>query len=189
MPAITRHLNAPALALVACALAALAMLAALVPSDAQAATACKRYGDVQPQDIGRKEARRAVTCLVNRERNQHGRGDLNQDYRLVDAAVYHSSYMARKNCFSHQCPGEPSLLDRLRKANYLHGGLSRWAYGENIAYGIGPVGTPEAIVRGWMNSPPHRDAILSGTFRDIGVGFQSRGGKGFYTADFGLRIG
>ena len=38
-----------------------------------------------------------------------------------------------------------------------------------------------------MNSPPHRAAILSGTYKEMGVGFEKRGDKGYYTIDFGLR--
>ena len=79
--------------------------------------------------------------------------------------------MASKGCFSHECRGERGLLGRLQVVKYIVGGLRRWAYGENIAYGEGSRGTPKQIVDAWMHSSGHRANILSGTFRDIGVGY------------------
>jgi uncharacterized protein YkwD len=177
----TTKTNLGALLIVA---AALALLAAISPAGAQAFCS---YQNVHPDEIGRKDARQSVNCLINKERKQRGKGHYSSDRRLVDAAAKHSSVMARKSCFSHQCPGERSLLGRLQAVDYLISGLSRYAYGENIAYGESGRGTPAEIVDAWMNSPPHRAAILSGTFQDMGVGFENRGDKGYYTADFGLR--
>lgn len=159
------------------------------PADAHA-TPCSRYGDRKPQDLKRKKARLAVVCLINKQRDEHGRSrDLHTSYRLVNAARRHSQTMADRGCFAHQCSGESSPLKRLQNAGYLVGGLSRWAYGENIGWGSDGRGTPRQIVNAWMNSTYHRANILSGTFEDIGVGFAHKGDKGYYTADFGLRRG
>src|SRR5437763_1411054 len=49
----------------------------------------------------------------------------------------------------------------------------------------------QAIVNGWMNSPPHRANILHGAFRDIGIGIklgapgQGLSGGATYVTDFG----
>jgi uncharacterized protein YkwD len=78
---------------------------------------------------------------------------------------------------------------------YLGEGLSRWAYGENIAWGMRAGGTPRAILSAWMNSPGHRANILSRDFEHIGIGFDDgtpqskRDPGGIYTTDFGLRSG
>ena len=82
--------------------------------------------------------------------------------------------MVKKSCFSHECPGEKSLESRLRGVDYLIGALIRWTCGENIAYGGERYGTPKAMVKGWMNSPPHRANILNPLFKDVGVGFMRR---------------
>ena len=97
--------------------------------------------------------------------------------------------MAGKGCFSHQCSGEKSLEGRLHDVGYLHGGLNSWAYAENIAVGSGGGGTPRETVKAWMRSSGHRANILSRTFEDVGAGFERRGEKGYYTADFGYRRG
>jgi len=159
----------------------------IAPPTAEAANACYRHGDDRPGQLNKKHARNAVICLINKKRRENGRGRLDRDGRLNSAARSHSNTMASKNCFSHQCSGEPGLEQRLRNVGYLVSGLSRWAYGENIAWGTGSQGTPRQVVNGWMSSPSHRSVILSGTFRDVGAAFARRDTKGFYTADFGLR--
>jgi uncharacterized protein YkwD len=153
------------------------------------AKACKRYADKGPRHLSAKHARAAVVCLINRVRSQNGRGHLDRDGRLNNAAARHSVRMRKQGCFSHECAGEPSLLGRLKKVGYITGGLRRWAYGENIAWGSGRRGTPRRAVSAWMNSSSHRAMILSGTFRDVGVGYSHKGKRGYYTADFGLRVG
>lgn len=175
----------------ALALGAIALAIALlgVPGSAEASGPCSRYGDQRPGKITAKHARSAVICLINRERNQHNRGRLDRDGRLNRAARAHSARMANTGCFSHQCPGERGIEGRLRQSDYLKNGLRSWAYGENIAWGEGSRGTPRHVVNAWMNSSGHRANILSGSFRDIGVGYARRGNRGYYTADFGMRSG
>jgi uncharacterized protein YkwD len=169
------------------------LLAGATAPAAHAGSACAR-GDAAPQKLGSKKAARTVMCLVNRKRRQHGLGRLDRDRRLQRAAKRHNRVMVRRNCFSHQCPGEAGLDGRLHRVGYLGGGLSRWAYGENIAWGGGRLGTPKKIVDAWMGSPPHRAAILSRTYREAGVGFHAKAPSkvntpsGTYTIDFGLRI-
>jgi uncharacterized protein YkwD len=159
------------------------------PAPAEAASACGRYGDQQPGVVSPKHARSAVICFINRERDQRGIRSLRRHGRLDEAGRNHSSRMVKQGCFSHKCPGEKALEGRLETVRYLHGGLSRWAYGENIAYGESSSGTPREIVDAWMNSPGHRANILSKQFRDVGAGYARRGDRGYYTADFGLRQG
>ena len=46
-----------------------------------------------------------------------------------------------------------------------------------------------------MDSPPHRENILNGSFREVGIAFDEGTPEadhepgGIYTMDFGLRIG
>jgi uncharacterized protein YkwD len=65
--------------------------------------------------------------------------------------------------------------------------------GENIAWATGPSATPQAIVRLWMHSPPHRADILRPRFMQIGVGVaqgapqkpHSTDAAATYATDFG----
>ena len=157
--------------------------------------ACARYGDVAPSHLNHHQARRAIHCLLNRKRATRGLDRLGTDPRLQRAAQWHNDYMEEHRCFSHQCPGEPALLTRLTEVNYVVGGLTRWAYGENIAWGERALGTPKSIVHGWMGSPAHRRNLLDPRFRDLGVGFSHgvppspRGNGATYTIDLGVRLG
>jgi uncharacterized protein YkwD len=183
--------------LIAVIAAAAALLVAAGPGAerAQAGTACTKYGDVRAEKLRNRQARAAVRCFLNRERDQRGLKNLDKDRKLQRASQKHNEIMMKKGCFSHQCPGEGSLEARLRGVEYLIGGLLAWTYGENIAYGGEYLGTPKAIVKAWMHSPGHKANILNPAFRDVGVGFSSgipgnaNADGGTYTTDFGMRRG
>ena len=71
-----------------------------------------------------------------------------------------------------QCPGEAALDARLEGVGYLSGGLTPVGLRREHRLGhAASTGTPEAIVKAWMNSSGHRANILSRDFREIGVGF------------------
>ena len=177
-------------------LAALALLsagAAAAPAPASALSPCKAWGKMAPDDLRNGQARKAVLCLVNRQRDQAGLHPLDRNKKLQKAAQRHNERMDGTGCFSHECPGEAPLDTRLDE--YLSGGLSAWGIGENVAWGSGDYGTPESIVKAWMQSPGHRANILSHDWREIGIGFSTgspasgSADAGIYTTDFGLRVG
>ena len=169
--------------------------AASAPQLAQAATPCVKFGDLRADQLKPRQARAAIKCFINRERQSRGLSNVSKDRRLQRASQQHNNTMMSKACFSHQCAGEGSLDARLRNVGYLTGGLTRWTYGENIAYGGGSYGTPRSIMKSWMKSPGHKANILNPAFREVGVGVSAGipgkpGSKGgLYTTDFGLRIG
>lgn len=175
------------------------MLLAAVPGTPFTATAeargCGSAADDNPGSIKPSAARDAVLCLVNKERNQAGLGNLDNDKRLQRAAQRHSDKMDGTGCFDHTCGGEGELGSRLESVDYIEGGLTRWAYGENIAWGAQRLGTPRNIVDAWMHSAGHRANILNRDFHDAGIGYAkgspSKGSAaaGIYTMDFGLRVG
>lgn len=156
------------------------------------ASACRHFGATQAQKLSHTQAWRSIGCLVNRARHRHGLRRVRTSGRLKRAAEKHTDYMKRHHCFSHECRGEPSFVSRLKRVNYVVGGLSYWKIGENIAWGGGRQGTPKAIVRSWLRSPGHRGNILDPQFRQLGVGFAAdckrdkRGGV-MFTTDFGIR--
>lgn len=62
--------------------------------------------------------------------------------------------------------------------------------GEIVAagWGGGPqVRRPDIILNGWMNSPGHRQAILTPHFRDFGVGVSSNGRDVYWCVVFGAK--
>jgi len=127
----------------------------------------------------------ALMCVVNRKRAANGLAPLKVDRRIQRAASRHAHDMAKHHYFAHQRPGGPDLTTRLHRAGW-HGR----AWGENIAYGCGPLASPKATLRAWMNSPPHRAIILSGTYRHGGVGvvgWAPCGSGGMWVLDVGRK--
>jgi uncharacterized protein YkwD len=183
--------------LVAALFSVLALLIAAGPGAqrANAAGPCNKWGNKESNEITVGHARKAVLCLLNRERHSRGLSKLQRSKQLQRAAQGHNSFMQNHRCFSHECSGEASLTGRLQRVGWLTGGLSSWAYGENIAWGSGNLGTPRNIVHQWMNSSGHRANILSSRYDEIGIGY----GKGtitnkstngaVMTTDFGWKTG
>jgi uncharacterized protein YkwD len=136
---------------------------------------------------------RATLCLLNRQRRKHGLRRLRLSRRLSRAARGHSRDMVRRGYFSHTSLSGATFVDRIRLSGYLHGSLS-WMVGENLAWGAGSRSSPAGIVLAWMGSPGHRENILTGRYRHIGIGIAA-GAPGWlgrrpaatYTTDFGFK--
>jgi uncharacterized protein YkwD len=115
-----------------------------------------------------RKLRSALLCLVNRKRAAEGLKALELDRRLQRAAGRHARDMVRHGYFAHQREGGPDLSERLDRAGWNG---SAWA--EAIAYGCGSSGSPRATLRSWLDSPPHRAIVLSGSYRRGGLGVGS----------------
>jgi uncharacterized protein YkwD len=140
--------------------------------------------------------RAATLCLVNRERARHGEAPLRWNDHLIRSAQSHTHSMAFGDYFAHSGPGGQTPLSRMRRTGYISRRGASYEVGENIAWGSLWLGTPKAIVAGWMRSPGHRANILDRRFRDTGIGVCSHLGRlahgqrgGIYTQDFGVITG
>jgi uncharacterized protein YkwD len=162
---------------------AIAAAFALAESPAAAAGCPGASANTASADPGK--LRSALLCVVNRKRAASGLDALKVDRRIQRAATRHVRDMERHRYFGHQRAGGPDLAARLHRAGwYGH------AWGETIAYGCGSSGSPRATVRNWMNSPPHRAIILSGTYRHVGVGvtdWTPCGAGGLWVLDVGKK--
>lgn len=174
---------APVPRVLGASLAAAALYAAAFGEErpASAAEGCPGAQSV-PSASSPGEASRAIFCLVNEQRRADGIAPLQHNRALKVAATRHSRDMARANYFGHAGSTGASLLQRVRQAGFCG---SECYVAENIAWGTGTLGSPAAIVQAWMNSPPHRAAILDGGLRVAGVGVAVAGAKVLVTEDFG----
>ncbi len=125
---------------------------------------------------------------VNERRAEHGLEPIEWDGTVASVSRAHSVDMADRSYFNHTNPDGENPMDRFNDV----GGYCR-SYGENIAMtwvdrkvrhpdgSTTKYETPEALAEGlveqWMNSPPHRRAILEESW--------DRGGVGVYLADDG----
>lgn len=79
--------------------------------------------------------------------------------------------------FSHTRPDGSDFSSILKAA-----GITYRSVGENIAYGQN---SPEAVMKGWMNSEGHRANILNRDFTSIGVGhYKDASGTDYWTQLF-----
>jgi uncharacterized protein YkwD len=124
-----------------------------------------------------------VVQLINQERRAAGLYPFKVNPILTTIAEQHSVVLRDQGCFDHQCSGEPSSAQRACNAGYRPYGWGECYIGETIAGGYS---NPDSVVSAWMQSPGHRDILMHGKLREIGVGYVSGGYYGHYwTADFG----
>jgi uncharacterized protein YkwD len=170
--------------------AALAALALAAPAGASAAGDCPD-ADLQPTADNLAQIGQATLCLLNAERTSHGLGALAENPTLSRASLAYSQQMVAQSFFAHEAPDGTGLVDRLTAVGYLKNDGGDWAVGENIAWAQGSLSTPRAVMQAWMDSPGHRDNILSGDYVEIGVGvapgIPEAGQQGTtFTTDFGM---
>ncbi len=115
-----------------------------------------------PSDLERaSEAGVDITLLVNKARIENGLPTLTWSSALTEVAIRYATEMATEGFFSHNSPRTGDVGNRLDTA-----GISFRLAGENLAWGP----TVDRIHNGLMNSPTHRQNILNGRFRNVGVG-------------------
>jgi uncharacterized protein YkwD len=139
--------------------------------------------------------RAATLCLVNQERAKIGAGALVEQPQLEAAASGQVSDMLARNYYDHVSPDGKDPLDRDTAAGYLRGAAG-YAIGENLAWATGDA-SPVRIVAAWMDSPDHRDNLLSREYRDSGIAVAaavpafaaSSLPAGLYAQEFGVRAG
>jgi uncharacterized protein YkwD len=151
-------------ALVAATLVAiLAVLSS--PAVAPASAASCINAETPAGELDKRDLRKAITCLVNKERKKHDLAKVGRNRKLQKAAQRHTNVMVKTDCLLHQCPGEANIDRRIRKSGYLDGARS-WAYAENTGCAV----TARAMVARWLDSSFHRENMLGQKFRHIGVG-------------------
>jgi uncharacterized protein YkwD len=171
-------------------LAAVAALAALALSAPATAHADDCAGaDVVPAADNVVVVGQATLCLLNQQRAAKGVGPLVENPALTSASAGYSQRMVSQGFFAHESPDGGTLVDRLTAAGYL-GADATWVVGENIGWGQASLATPRSMVDAWMNSPGHRENLLSADYGQVGLGLalgtptdQTWGAT--YTTDFG----
>jgi uncharacterized protein YkwD len=113
----------------------------------------------------RADVERAIVRQINRVRRSHGLRRVKLSVRLRRVARRHSRDMLRRDQLTHSASSGASVTARLSSAG------KRRRYGEVLAWtprgsGLGA----RRVVRMWMNSPTHRDVLLDGRLRRVGVG-------------------
>lgn len=113
----------------------------------------------------------------NRERAEAGKGALEFDPLLARAAAVQSRDMAAHGKMAHEGSDGSTPAERVQRVGYKF-----QSTGENVAMGYRDV---ETLMKGWMDSPKHRENIL-GHFTQIGLARAvAPDGTPYWTAEFG----
>ncbi len=125
--------------------------------------------------------RRAVVCLVNRERAKRNLPGIVDNGRLDRSAQGWTNEMVTHRDFTHGA----DFASRISAVGFDWSNVA-----ENIAAGYQ---TPASVVRAWMRSTGHCQNILSPVYRMVGTGVSTGApsvhDKGTWTQDFGLWMG
>ena len=130
---------------------------------AAVASACAGATTAAGDEHSRLEAMYCGINVVRRSFGLHlvrGNRPLNRSSILKADAV-------RRCGFSHT-PCGMSFTRTFQKAGYL----PARAFGENLAWGQGELGSPVHTLQLWLNSPPHRKNLLGGSWRDLGIAYE-----------------
>jgi uncharacterized protein YkwD len=169
----------------------LAPAASAAGGSASAAPACAS-ASAAPGAVARRILLRATLCVLNAERRARHLRPLRLNRRLSRAARRHARDMVSRRYFSHDSLSGADFVDRIRRTGYLRSARS-WFVGENLAWGSGDRSTPRSVMQAWMGSHGHRANILTGRFREIGIGVAYGAPEGAsapaatYATDFGTR--
>ncbi|MBI5200527.1 MAG: CAP domain-containing protein [Elusimicrobia bacterium] len=157
---------------------------------------------LEPDDAWfRADLEREVFEGTNKERARAGVLPVVQDGEAAKAARYQSRCLSKHGLIGHDTIPCGSLRGRLDAFNIPYLGAENLDFidlpnvplsqiqlrGKLIAQPGGP--PPErvigqAIVEDWMNSPHHRDNLLSKDVTDLGVGVYWKGGRVYATQVF-----
>jgi uncharacterized protein YkwD len=131
----------------------------------------------EPPKLELSDEEKTLLELTNKERADKKLPPLEANPILFKVARAHSANMAKQGKMEHVLDGK-TPAQRVDAAGYDYARVA-----ENIAWADG--GALEAIVKGWMDSKLHRDNILNGDFKEIGIGIgRSEKGELYFTQVF-----
>jgi len=171
----------------------------LIPGGMPAEARDARQPDPQPA-VSAADLAQRIHKLVNAERIKHDLPALAWDAALARIALNHSRDMAHRNYLSHDSPEGHDFGARYRQAGYtcqIQIGHVVHTGAENIALGRlynsvtrkngiddydwnSPQKIARLIVDGWMDSPGHRENILTPHWRHQGIGVEIGPGNQIY---------
>lgn len=108
-----------------------------------------------------------LITLSNEARTQLNKRPLMANAQLMNAAQIKAEDMVKKHYFAHTAPDGTAPWEYFKKVSYHYS-----VAGENLAI---TNENAQAVIDGWLNSPTHRDNLLSGDYADFGIGMAAFG--------------
>jgi uncharacterized protein YkwD len=139
-----------------------------------------RPASAGPENPGGDEAR--FVSLINAARAKQGLAPLQVDGQLTSAARSWASQMAGGTCGQREVDGRNAICH----AGSLSAGVSAdWLkLGENVGMG----GDVDAVMQGFLNSPPHYENLMDPDYTRIGVGVVWSENGALYTTHRFMRV-
>jgi uncharacterized protein YkwD len=116
---------------------------------------------------------------INQVRQQDGLEQLAYNERLAVVARRYSQQMAEQNFFSHTSPEGSTPADRVQADR-----ITYTVVGENLFKGTNVSRPVSTAVKGWLESPGHRENILRSAFAETGIGVWKQGNTYYITQLF-----
>jgi uncharacterized protein YkwD len=139
---------------------------ALTPTKARPSCA---YANLRPTAADTALVDRATLCLIEQLRAAYRLRPLRSNRELQAVAGKQATGMVRDDYFGDDSPSGQTPATLIAALPYGAHALSLTT-AQNLGWGTHSAATPAGIVTAWMHSSPHREVILTGTFRDVGVG-------------------
>lgn len=150
------------------ALSVLLLLAAIQTPSANAGLVAPNGTCPNVSGFGSKsKAQKSILCFTNYARAKRGLKSYRTSSKLKWSSNRKAGDILRCDDFSHEACGR-TFTFWIKRSSF-----SGCSIGENIAWGSGTLGESRSIFKAWMNSPPHRGAILSSGYRVMGVGLKA----------------
>ena len=105
----------------------------------------------------------AMFCGVNVVRHAYGLRALRSNGTLNRSSLLKADAIRR--CGFTHTPCGMRFTRTFQSAGYL----PARAFGENLAWGQAGLGSPVNTLSMWLNSPGHRENLLSRSWRDVGI--------------------
>lgn len=102
-----------------------------------------------------------IFSLTNEIRQEYGLATVTENTLLNQAAQYKAQDMLQNSYFSHYSPIGISPWYWIEKSGYDY-----YYAGENLAMNFLD---SEEVVRGWFNSPTHKDNLLNANYQEMGI--------------------
>lgn len=102
-----------------------------------------------------------ILSLTNEIRQQYGLPLVKEDVLLDKAAQYKAQDMLKNKYFGHFSPTGTSPWYWIDKSGYNY-----YYAGENLAMNFLD---SEEVIKGWLNSPSHRENLLNKNYKDMGI--------------------
>jgi uncharacterized protein YkwD len=124
--------------------------------------------------------RGAIACLLDAARAEQRLPALHRDARLASAAQRFARTLDVRKPLTHTGKGGTTPIDRIAATGYGGGSFTA---AETLGRARGALATPAERVRVWLASKSIKKLLLSGKYRDVGVGVSVRGRMTTYVVE------